>query len=129
LIRHQASLGFRFSPAILRDVFHVPEHSHAPVIGDDLQHNLCWQLAILALLGLPGYYVSVCFMDRAGRKNIQIQGFAMMALFLGRSCFQKNATETTTIDTYRTPKINAFEILNLALEYGNQAMDLIVFFL
>lgn len=39
------------------------------------------------------------------------------------------ATETTTIDTYRTPKINAFEILNLALEYGNQAMDLIVFFL
>ena len=87
LIRHQASLGFRFSPAILRDVFHVPEHSHAPVIGDDLQHNLCWQLAILALLGLPGYYVSVCFMDRAGRKNIQIQGFAMMALFLGRSCF------------------------------------------
>lgn len=68
-----------FSPSILRDVFHVPEHSHAPVIGDDLQHNLCWQLAILALLGLPGYYVSVCFMDRAGRKNIQIQGFAMMA--------------------------------------------------
>lgn len=69
-----------FSPAILQDVFHVDTKTSTPVIGNDLQHNLCWQLAILALLGLPGYYVSVCFMDRLGRKTIQIQGFAMMAL-------------------------------------------------
>ncbi|CAK9117905.1 unnamed protein product [Durusdinium trenchii] len=69
-----------FAPAILQDVFHVDTGSSTPVIGSKLQNNLCWQLAILALLGLPGYYVSVCFMDRLGRKNIQIQGFGMMAM-------------------------------------------------
>lgn len=73
----------RFAPAILQDVFHVDTGSSTPVIGSKLQNNLCWQLAILALLGLPGYYVSVCFMDRLGRKNIQIQGFGMMAMLLG----------------------------------------------
>eukprot|EP00931_Biecheleriopsis_adriatica_P044914 TRINITY_DN25743_c3_g1_i1.p1 TRINITY_DN25743_c3_g1~~TRINITY_DN25743_c3_g1_i1.p1 ORF type:complete len:485 (-),score=84.80 TRINITY_DN25743_c3_g1_i1:139-1545(-) len=67
-----------FAPTVLKSVFHM-EKGASP-IGPSLEDNLCWQLTILALLGLPGYYVSVCFMDKLGRKNIQLQGFFVMAL-------------------------------------------------
>eukprot|EP00413_Alexandrium_margalefii_P002553 CAMPEP_0204516604 /NCGR_PEP_ID=MMETSP0661-20131031/3232_1 /ASSEMBLY_ACC=CAM_ASM_000606 /TAXON_ID=109239 /ORGANISM="Alexandrium margalefi, Strain AMGDE01CS-322" /LENGTH=450 /DNA_ID=CAMNT_0051521969 /DNA_START=9 /DNA_END=1361 /DNA_ORIENTATION=- len=68
-----------FSPTVLKSVFH--EGSEAtPTIGPTLSGNLCLQLMILALIGLPGYYVSVYFMDKVGRKKIQLQGFLFMAL-------------------------------------------------
>jgi PHS family inorganic phosphate transporter-like MFS transporter len=70
-----------FAPTVLQAVF--PHNGSTPTIGDDLKDNLCWQLAILALIGLPGYYISVCFMDSVGRRNIQLQGFALMALLYG----------------------------------------------
>eukprot|EP00437_Effrenium_voratum_P061117 CAMPEP_0181501264 /NCGR_PEP_ID=MMETSP1110-20121109/55696_1 /TAXON_ID=174948 /ORGANISM="Symbiodinium sp., Strain CCMP421" /LENGTH=452 /DNA_ID=CAMNT_0023629699 /DNA_START=17 /DNA_END=1372 /DNA_ORIENTATION=- len=76
-----------FSPSVLHSVFHAGT-GETPVIGDSIKNNLCWQLTILALLGLPGYYVAVCYMDKLGRKVIQIQGFAMMALlYLGLALF------------------------------------------
>lgn len=51
--------------------------------GDSLQTNLCAQMALIAAIGLPGYYVSVYFMDSLGRRNIQLQGFFMMGLVFG----------------------------------------------
>jgi len=68
-----------FSPYILAQIFDVPEGS-TDTAGTDLQHNLCYQLAILALIGLPGYYVSVWLMDRLGRWFIQMQGFIAIAI-------------------------------------------------
>ena len=38
-------------------------------------------MMIVAWIGLPGYYVSVYYMDKLGRRNIQLQGFVFMALF------------------------------------------------
>ncbi|KAI9918344.1 hypothetical protein PsorP6_012062 [Peronosclerospora sorghi] len=41
------------------------------------------QNAFVALMALPGYYVAVYFINRLGRKAIQLQGFAVMTvLFL-----------------------------------------------
>ena len=38
---------------------------------------------IIAFIMLPGYFLSVCFLDRIGRRNIQALGFAMLGvLFL-----------------------------------------------
>lgn len=71
-----------FAPTVLQAAFgRVNKHGYTPTIGDTLGHNLCLQLLILALIGLPGYYLSVLCMDRFGRKTIQLQGFAFMALF------------------------------------------------
>lgn len=70
-----------FAPTVLKAIFRT--EGEVPTDGNDLQHNLCYQLLIIALIGLPGYYVSVCFMDRLGRKKIQLQGFFMMAIFYG----------------------------------------------
>ena len=38
------------------------------------------QLAVFALFAAPGYALAVLLMDRAGRKTIQVLGFAMMAV-------------------------------------------------
>lgn len=79
-----------FAPTVLKSVFHQGSQA-TPTIGPSLSENLSLQLMILALIGLPGYYISVWLMDKAGRKNIQFQGFVMMgvlyfvlALFLDR---------------------------------------------
>jgi MFS transporter, PHS family, inorganic phosphate transporter len=45
-----------------------------------LLHNTLVQLAIVAVFAVPGYIVAVVFMDRTGRKSIQMLGFLMMAL-------------------------------------------------
>ena len=47
----------------------VPE----PPFSGGLADNLCIQMALIALIGLPGYYLSVCLMDRLGRRFIQLQ--------------------------------------------------------
>merc|ERR1712070_156797 len=70
-----------FAPTVLEAVFGKKDtRGPQPAIGDDLNHNLCLQLLILGLIGLPGYYMASCFMDSIGRKNIQIQGFVAMAV-------------------------------------------------
>ncbi|CAE8627707.1 unnamed protein product [Polarella glacialis] len=71
-----------FAPTVLEDVF-KSSTSGIPLTGKTLSTNLCWQLTLLALIGLPGYYVSVWQMDKLGRKNIQLQGFVMMAVLYG----------------------------------------------
>jgi MFS family permease len=45
-----------------------------------LLHNTLVQLAIFAVFAVPGYAVAIMLLDKAGRKRIQILGFAMMAL-------------------------------------------------
>eukprot|EP00746_Dinoflagellata_sp_MGD_P029736 gnl/MRDRNA2_/MRDRNA2_17049_c0_seq1.p1 gnl/MRDRNA2_/MRDRNA2_17049_c0~~gnl/MRDRNA2_/MRDRNA2_17049_c0_seq1.p1 ORF type:complete len:459 (+),score=53.96 gnl/MRDRNA2_/MRDRNA2_17049_c0_seq1:100-1476(+) len=70
-----------FAPTVLKELFHGPKQT--PVNGDNLKDNLCYQLAILALIGLPGYYISVFFMDKLGRKVVQLQGFIMMGVTYG----------------------------------------------
>mmetsp|Transcript_29426 Transcript_29426/g.62644 ORF Transcript_29426/g.62644 Transcript_29426/m.62644 type:complete len:497 (-) Transcript_29426:13-1503(-) len=78
-----------FAPTVLHYVFH--EGSLTPTIGDTLRDNLCWQLAVLALIGLPGYYMSVWLMDRVGRKAIQLQGFVFMAIIYAILGFYLNS--------------------------------------
>lgn len=41
----------------------------------------CLQNAALFAVALPGYWVATYFMDSLGRKNIQMCGFGMMAIF------------------------------------------------
>ena len=45
-----------------------------------LLHNTLVQLAIVCVFAVPGYIVAVMFMDKTGRKSIQLFGFFMMAL-------------------------------------------------
>jgi len=74
-----------FQPTVLEKVFEVNATSpaggeaRAPLYGG-LQTNMCLQMAVVGALGLPGYYCSVCLMDRLGRRAIQLQGFFFMAL-------------------------------------------------
>lgn len=69
-----------FQASVLSDVF--PGKNQNPKITSvkgDINNNLCLQMALVALIALPGYYVAVCFMDRIGRRNIQLQGFFFMS--------------------------------------------------
>ena len=50
--------------------------------GSLLSHTLI-SLAIFAVAALPGYWLAVGLLDRLGRKRIQWQGFAVMALAFG----------------------------------------------
>jgi MFS family permease len=45
-----------------------------------LLHNTVLQLLIFAVFALPGYALAIRLLDRSGRKRIQCQGFALMAL-------------------------------------------------
>jgi MFS family permease len=45
-----------------------------------LLDNTLLQLAIFVVFALPGYYMAIRYMDRAGRKTIQCLGFTMMAV-------------------------------------------------
>uniref|UniRef100_K3W5V5 Major facilitator superfamily (MFS) profile domain-containing protein n=1 Tax=Globisporangium ultimum (strain ATCC 200006 / CBS 805.95 / DAOM BR144) TaxID=431595 RepID=K3W5V5_GLOUD len=52
------------------------------------------QNAFVALMALPGYYVAVYFINRLGRKVIQLQGFVVMTvLFLMLAIFWGNLRE------------------------------------
>jgi PHS family inorganic phosphate transporter-like MFS transporter len=66
---------------VLKQVFKNADDT--PLNGSTVKDNLCYQMLILALIGLPGYYVSVLFMDKLGRKLIQLQGFFFMAVLYG----------------------------------------------
>jgi PHS family inorganic phosphate transporter-like MFS transporter len=71
-----------FQSTVLREVFKVPKaRSGAPTtITGGISENLIAQMAVVAAISLPGYYVSVFLMDRLGRKFIQLQGFFFMAV-------------------------------------------------
>ncbi|CAH0492929.1 unnamed protein product [Peronospora farinosa] len=56
------------------------------------------QNAFVALMALPGYYVAVCFINRLGRKVIQLQGFAVMTmLFLALAIFWNDIKEKAVL--------------------------------
>jgi PHS family inorganic phosphate transporter-like MFS transporter len=48
-----------------------------------LTHGTLIQLGIFVVFALPGYIVAITFIDRMGRKTIQMWGFALMALCYG----------------------------------------------
>lgn len=79
LTRALLDLPGLFQSTVLRDVFHVKDGKSTTITGD-LKVNLCWQMLVVALIGLPGYYIAMYFMESLGRKNIQLQGFFFMAV-------------------------------------------------
>jgi MFS family permease len=56
---------------------------HAISPSDDELAKTLTQLAVFAIAAVPGYFVAAAFIDRMGRKPIQVLGFAMMALSFG----------------------------------------------
>ena len=49
----------------------------------DRLYNICAGNMIISAAGLlPGYYVSMAFIDSWGRKRIQFMGFAMLTILL-----------------------------------------------
>lgn len=54
--------------------------------------------AIVCLMGVPGYWLSVLYLERVGRKSVQFMGFMMMAILflicgLGHSWFLAEVSE------------------------------------
>ena len=76
-----------FQAPVLASIFNVAQNKSAPCqfepIEGDLSHNRALQMIMIACIALPGYYVSVCFMDSLGRRNIQLQGFFFMTVLFG----------------------------------------------
>ncbi len=62
--------------------------------GSLLGHTLL-SLLIFAVAALPGYWVAVALMDRLGRKRIQWQGFAVMAVAFGAIALVPGVVATT----------------------------------
>eukprot|EP00929_Paragymnodinium_shiwhaense_P084077 TRINITY_DN44936_c0_g1_i1.p1 TRINITY_DN44936_c0_g1~~TRINITY_DN44936_c0_g1_i1.p1 ORF type:complete len:483 (+),score=52.35 TRINITY_DN44936_c0_g1_i1:114-1562(+) len=85
-----------FSPTVLKDVFHPRCSGKTPTWGPTLEGNLCWQLAILALIGLPGYYLASFLMDILGRKIIQLQGFFFMGVVYATLGFYLEELQNTS---------------------------------
>jgi len=84
-----------FQSVVLDQVF--GNHATSAPLSGGLQRNLCFQMVIIGAIGLPGYYISVCLMDRLGRRNIQIQGFFFMAvLFLLLGLLYETLTRSTS---------------------------------
>jgi len=71
-----------FQSTILKEVFGKSQaRDGAPIsVSGSLHHNLCWQMTVVAAIGLPGYYVALALMDKMGRRNMQLQGFFFMAI-------------------------------------------------
>ena len=69
-----------FQHTVLSHVFRAASHgardAHAaapavPVQGG-LRTNLGLQMLVVAAIALPGYYAALCFMDRIGRRAMQV---------------------------------------------------------
>jgi MFS family permease len=48
-----------------------------------LTHETLIQLGIFLVFAVPGYFVAITYIDRLGRKQIQMYGFAIMAICYG----------------------------------------------
>lgn len=78
-------------------VFFANSSSTLVPLSGGLQTNLCIQMVVVSLLGLPGYYVSVWLMDKLGRRNIQMQGFLNMAIvFLALGLLYPSLEQSST---------------------------------
>ena len=71
-----------FQAPVLASIFNVSPNKtiHYQPIEGDIAHNRALQMIFIQSLALPGYFIAVCLMDYLGRRNIQLQGFAFMAL-------------------------------------------------
>ena len=67
-----------FQARVLQQIFAANKTSAPSPIEGDVHTNRAIQMLIIAGIGLPGYYVAVYFMDRMGRRIMQIQGFFFM---------------------------------------------------
>eukprot|EP00597_Dinobryon_sp_UTEXLB2267_P011489 CAMPEP_0170128160 /NCGR_PEP_ID=MMETSP0020_2-20130122/20984_1 /TAXON_ID=98059 /ORGANISM="Dinobryon sp., Strain UTEXLB2267" /LENGTH=252 /DNA_ID=CAMNT_0010361985 /DNA_START=330 /DNA_END=1085 /DNA_ORIENTATION=+ len=48
--------------------------------GSKLSSGGRWEELTKAFYGIPGYWLSIVFIDRVGRKNLQLMGFSAMAV-------------------------------------------------
>jgi len=69
-----------FQASVLRYVFDSNNDSSLQSVTGDLDQDLCKQMAIIALIALPGYYFAVALTDYFGRRAVQLQGFFMMTI-------------------------------------------------
>ena len=72
-----------FQARVLQQIFAASATSDPHPVAGDIHQNPALQMLVIAAIGLPGYYVAVCFMDSFGRRNIQLQGFFFMAVTFG----------------------------------------------
>jgi hypothetical protein len=62
-----------FNQKITSTIFSVPGQQNSALQD-------AYYAGILSLIGIPGYYLSVLYIETVGRKRLQMLGFAMMAL-------------------------------------------------
>jgi len=67
-----------FQASVLRHVFNSNGDVNLETVTGNVNHDLCKQMALIALIALPGYYVAVGLTDYLGRRNVQLQGFFFM---------------------------------------------------
>uniref|UniRef100_M4C6F8 Major facilitator superfamily (MFS) profile domain-containing protein n=1 Tax=Hyaloperonospora arabidopsidis (strain Emoy2) TaxID=559515 RepID=M4C6F8_HYAAE len=67
-------------------------------VEDASLREITTQNAFVALMALPGYYVAVYFINRIGRRIIQLQGFAVMTvLFLVLAVFWQDIKQSAVL--------------------------------
>jgi hypothetical protein len=62
-----------FNQKITSTIFSTPGHTNTALQD-------AYYAGILSLIGIPGYYLSVFYIEAVGRKQLQMLGFTMMAL-------------------------------------------------
>ena len=72
-----------FQASVLEHIFNATSTTAPVPVAGDVHTNRAIQMLLIALIGLPGYYVAVGLMDRIGRRNMQMQGFFFMAVTFG----------------------------------------------
>lgn len=80
------------------------------------------------IVGLPGYFIAVALMDRMGRKWIQVQGFAAMAIlyFIVSSVI---VTSGVTVSGFLIPSTIAFAIYSLSyffIQFGPNTTTFVI---
>jgi hypothetical protein len=62
-----------FNHQITSSILSVPGQTNSALVD-------AWNTGILSLIAIPGYYLSVLYIDTVGRKNLQMFGFLMMGV-------------------------------------------------
>jgi len=64
-------------------------------LGFEGQKETSMKNLLIVLLMLPGYFVGVAFINKCGRKNVQIQGYLNMAIWFGICGFCYDSLRTS----------------------------------
>lgn len=70
-----------FQPNVLSSVHLIPAPTEMSAL-EETYRNARAQAIIAVMSTVPGYWFTVIFIDRVGRKKIQLMGFAFMSVFL-----------------------------------------------